>query len=369
MRPEIKEPVLQRTKETKTTVETKDALSEEPLYRRAIPKYVEHPIVEARVNAVSAMVDKSATKVVSGLNQTEEAASMTAVKGKRDYKNKKKQSQRHLSEEERNQKEIEEKVKAIDRGLVLQGTLDISINAKKSLFRRALDRTSEKIFKKLTPSQCDSLHDYTAAEAISQGRPYFTTINNVLRKGLYKENRDIKEIQAEQKALDKGFVYNEREMSQENFDAVTNCRAALKQSKLPRDMVFRRATNLESLSLMLGFKPQADMTATRAQILKNIARYNQGEDIVFDRGFLSTTPFSNAGFQNKEDQVEWMIQGHAGDHALYIANHSYFKHEGEMLFQSGTIFRILRICPPGTEEGQKFWKVYMETVHTDVKEE
>lgn len=367
MRDEIKEPVLQRTKETKTTFETNDVLPEAPLYRRAVPKYVENHATDTYQNAISAMVDKSATKKLSDLSQAEEAVALTEVKGRRDYRNKKKQSQKHLSEEERNQREIDEKVKAIDRGLVLQGTIEIGENARKSLFRRALDRTSERIFKKLEKTQQDSLHDYTAAEIMSQGRPYFTTMNSVLRKGTYKESGDIEAIRAEQKAIHK--EYNATELSKVNFEAVTNCRAALKQSRLSRDMVLRRATNLDTLSMMLGLKPGTDKEATRAQIEKNIARYNQGEDIVFDRGFLSTTPFANAGFKNEPDNVEWLIQGHAGDQALYIANHSYFPNEGEMLFQAGTIFRLLRVCPPGTEAGQVVWKVYMETVHTDLEGE
>lgn len=367
MRKDIKEPVLQRTKATTTTLKTNDVLPEAPLYRRAMPKYVEHAKTDTEENALNLKVDRSAVKKLSNLNQAEEAATISVVKGKQDYQNKKKLSKKHLSQEERNQIEIEDKVKAIDRGLSLQGTIEIGENAKRSLFRRALDRTSERIFKKLEKTQQDSLHDYTAAEIMSQGRPYFTTMNSVLRKGTYKESGDIEAIRAEQKAIHK--EYNATELSKVNFEAVTNCRAALKQSRLSRDMVLRRATNLDTLSMMLGLKPGTDKEATRAQIEKNIARYNQGEDIVFDRGFLSTTPFANAGFKNEPDNVEWLIQGHAGDQALYIANHSHFPNEGEMLFQAGTMFRLLRVCPPGTEAGQVVWKVYMETVHTDVGSE
>ena len=233
----------------------------------------------------------------------------------------------------------------------------------KSEFRKGLDKHYNEAFDKLTKQQQNAIIAYTEEyneETPNPGEPYYRTMNSILRKGVYKEGK------GENIVFEEGVIYEDDvvEKSKKNYEAVTDCINALKESKLPTDMVFRRGTNLQTLLRMLRLNSSND----EAAIMENIDKYNKGNEIISDRGFLSTASFSDAGFEGK---VEWIIQGHAGDEAFFIANHSEFPDEGEMLFQAGTRFRLLRICPPGTggviykcKEGQqeKTWKVYMETV-------
>lgn len=211
-----------------------------------------------------------------------------------------------------------------------------------SPFRIVLDNQTVDVWNKLTTEERDSITAYTADHRTAKGMPYFKTMNGILRKGLYEEGKGI-DMQLKEGGKDVVV-----EKSKQNFDAVTDCINALKKSALPHDMVCRRGTDLQTLLCMLG--------NDEASIRKNINKYNEGNTIIFDRGFLSTSPFPNAGLPGK---VEWRIQGHAGDEALFIGKKSHFPIEGEMLFQAGTRFRLLKICPPRTEEQP--WKVYMET--------
>lgn len=321
-------------------------------------------------SAVAEKMTTKATMKVHTSDTAEQAPEIKDTKQKADYKRKKKDKQEEKSQEkiklrekEKKQKEIDKKIRSMKKSLASQGKVG-SEKTGKSWFRKTLDRKSESIFKELTAKQQTSITRYTAVKLQAEGNPYFTTMNNILRKGMYKEGGGVYAILEHDNPDD--HDYDVVEISKQNFDAVTDCRNALKKSKLHKDMVFRRDTNVETLLAMLGLKPQENEADLSSQVRKNIDKYNEGNEIVFDRGFLSTTPFVNAGFASKSGRVEWIIQGHAGDQALFVANHSHFENEGEMLFQAGTIFRLLRICPPGTEENQVGWKVYMETVHTDI---
>ena len=322
-------------------------------------------------NAVADKMKAVETKESHTSDTAEPASEIKDTKQKADYKRKKKDKQGEESrekikprEKEKKQKEIDKKIQTMNKALLKQGNVG-SKETGKSWFRKTLDKKSESIWNKLTGKQQTSIIGYTAIKQWAKGHPYFTTMNNILRKGMYEEGGGVDAILEHDNPDD--HDYEVVEISKQNFDAVTDCRNALKKSKLHKDMVFRRGTNVETLLAMLGLKPQEYGADLSAPVRKNINKYNEGNEIVFDRGFLSTTPFVDAGFvANQPDKVEWIIQGHAGDQALFVANHSRFENEGEMLFQAGTIFRLLRICPPGTEENQVGWKVYMETVHTDI---
>ena len=250
------------------------------------------------------------------------------------------------------QEEINDKIQAMDR----------EFEYPNSQFKKdVLDKQTDTV--KLIQKEQDAIRAYTVAPEHAGSKPCYVTMNNILRKRVYKEG------EGEEDTSD-----TDVEKSKQNYDAVTDCINALQKSKLPQDMVFRRITDLKALLGMLRLEPSPGENL-EVPIKKEIDKYNEGNEIIFDRGFLSTAAFSNSNidaflYDDLRDQVEWMIQGHVGDEALFIKKYSMYKTEDEMLFQAGTQFRLLRICPPGAggviykrKNGQqKIWKVYIETV-------
>ena len=184
-------------------------------------------------------------------------------------------------------------------------------------------------------------------------------MNAILRKGLYEKDK------GDDTPFQRGAADDVVEKSKLNYDAVTNCINALKKSKLPLDMIFRRGTSMITLLYMLRLNRSDDPKEWMKQLRKDLDLYNEGTNVILDRGFLSTASFPNAGL---DGEVEWIIQGHAGDEAFFIGEESIFWEEGETLSQAGTKFRLLKICPPGTGgkiymgDQKTTWKVYLETI-------
>ena len=274
----------------------------------------------------------------------------------------------NMSLEAEMQEEINDKIQAMDR--VFESEIQ-----NPQLKRAVLDQQLNEVWAKLTTEQQESIRAYTADVKKYKGNPFYITMNNLLRKRLYKEGggEDIV-LQNDNQNNDpvtktkQEDDYSEIEKSKQNYAAVTNCIHALQKAELPQDMVFIRETNLQALLNALNLKPSEDERDLSIPIMKNMDKYNDGTQVVFDRGFLSTAAFPSQGLKGK---VEWLIQGHAGDQALFVANHSHFVHENEVLFQAGTLFRVLKICPPGTGGviynglQEDTWKVYMETTGLD----
>ena len=251
----------------------------------------------------------------------------------------------------------DEKIQAMDKAIdtELKSTWDVRKTQIEALLKRRDD-----VLNDLSAAELNSLIGYTADINNSNGMPYFRTMNSILRKRLYKEGRGT------DTELKDGDTDDVVEQSKQNYEAVTNCINALKKSKLPQDMVFKRYTDLATLLCMLNLDLSNGQMAMEKQLEKVIDRYNEeGNRLIFDRGFLSTTTRINVKFPGN---VEWIIQGHANDEALYIGAKSKFGEEGEVLFQAGTCFRLLKICPAETGgeikkgEDQITWKVYMETI-------
>lgn len=307
-------------------------------------------------------------------------------KAEKEVKAQEEQEERDRSEEEREELEYEDfQYGNMSMEAELQERINDKIQAMDRVFeseiqnpqlkRAVLDQQLDEVWAKLTTEQQKSIRGYTADIKKYKGNPFYITMNNLLRKGLYKEGGgEDKKLQNDNQDHDPATKtkqeddYSEIEKSKQNYAAVTNCIHALKKAELPQDMVFIRETNLQALLNALNLKPSEDERDLSIPIMKNMDKYNDGSQVVFDRGFLSTGAFPSPGLRGK---VEWLIQGHAGDQALFIANHSHFEHENEVLFQAGTLFRILKICPPGTGGviynglQQDTWKVYMETTGAD----
>lgn len=252
----------------------------------------------------------------------------------------------------------DEKIQAMDKAMdtELKSTWDV-----RKTQIKALVNLREGVLKNdLSDAEWNSLFGYTADKEKSKGMPYFRTMNSILRKKLYKEGKGT------DTELKDGDTDDVVEQSKQNYEAVTNCINALKKSKLPQDMVFKRYTDLATLLCMLNLDLSNDQIAMEKQLEKVIDMYNEeGNRLIFDRGFLSTTTKLNVKFPGN---VEWIIQGHANDEAFYFGGKSNFGDEGEVLFQAGTCFRLLKICPLETGgkikkgKDQITWKVYMETI-------
>lgn len=241
-----------------------------------------------------------------------------------------------LDEEERRKSEIREKTTAMHSALVNQSKRD-NFEFKKDL----LVDPSEEIWTELSKQEQNAIIAYTGIEEIC-----YSTMNAILRDGSYKKDKT-------------NFDANHGiEQSKRNYDAVTNCISALKKSKLPKDMVFRRGTDLQTLSFMLGINLSNGNEDIGTQIKKHIDKFNNGEQIVVDKGFFSTSPIATGGLPG---EVEWIIQGHEGDEALYVDNYSDNHGEEETIFQAGTRFRVLKI-ETNEKTGTGKWNVYLETL-------
>ncbi|MGN0413056.1 MAG: ADP-ribosyltransferase [Lachnospiraceae bacterium] len=225
--------------------------------------------------------------------------------------------------------------------------------------RAVLAKHHNEVWNSLTDEERTSLKNYTYDYKTSDGHPYFTTMNAILRKGLYEKGK------GKDTPFQRGAADDVVEKSKLNYDAVTNCINALKKSKLPQDMIFRRGTSMITLLYMLRLNNSDDPKDWMKQLRKDLDMYNEGTNVIMDRGFFSTASFPNTGL---DGEVEWIIQGHAGDEAYFIGEESTFWEEGETLFQAGTRFRLLKICPPGTGgkiyvgDQKTTWKVYLETI-------
>ena len=111
---------------------------------------------------------------------------------------------------------------------------------------------------------------------------------------------------------------------------------------------------------MLG---EPDLTKDKLiQALKDgSADYNSGTRIVFDKAFMSATPFASGGFDR---EIDIKIFAPAGTHATYVADHSQHSSERETLFNAGTKFRLLKIVHDGSGWQDKL-TLYLEAIVDD----
>ena len=198
----------------------------------------------------------------------------------------------------------------------------------------------------------------------------YNSMNAILRDKSYRPGEGV-----EPEYDEKTKLMTNAHLTKDNFKSVEKALSALQSTRLKEDLVFRRGTNFSSLVRFLGIKPTGSVEGDMKLIREKLSDINSGSYMGQDRAFLSTSPlhdggFPAGGFSGKSNGVEYVIQGHKGDEALYLDPYSACKGEGETLFQAGTKFRIVKVCPP--EEGREItvkrgnttghWKVYMETI-------
>ncbi len=134
--------------------------------------------------------------------------------------------------------------------------------------------------------------------------------------------------------------------------AIKGCKEAMSKAKISKDVVVRRGSDLKSLKGLVGKDDDW---------LKNNHKSLKGE-IIQDKGFMSTSPLSNGGFN--PDGVEYRILLPKGSQAMYIDKISAFKGEQEILCNAGTKFRIIDVIydASGGPSRGAFYTVYMEAL-------
>lgn len=142
--------------------------------------------------------------------------------------------------------------------------------------------------------------------------------------------------------------------------AIDGAKSALSKARTSEDRVYRRGVGFDAIPGMLG-----DPNLTKAQLVESLksdaSAYNSGTRVVFDKAFMSATPFTSGGFGG---DVDLRIFAPAGTHASYIASHSNYSSEKETLFNAGTKFRLLKITYDDSGWSGKF-TLYLEAIVDD----
>lgn len=270
-------------------------------------------------------------------------------------------------EEQREQEEQERAARWREEQSRLMDDMDASIEhqgtVKEARLKPVLGDYTETILQELEEEEIRALTAYTK-EAREPGEITYRSMNRILRNTTYQKGGGLE-----------GEGYSVEE-SKENYKMVEKTIEALSKTKLPQDVVVRRGTNLSALLRFLNLEvsPDNDTMKDYQTLAEQYRRFNDGNFVGFDRGFLSTSPYRNGGFFtggiHADIGVEFVIQAHEGDEALFLQNISNSANEAELLFQAGTQLRIIKICPPAERKLLKgqlgSFKVYLETVK-DVK--
>ncbi len=120
-----------------------------------------------------------------------------------------------------------------------------------------------------------------------------------------------------------------------------------RRTALKQDTVLFRNSDLKGLIHFLGLQKEK---ITCAEDLMNIMREDMTVNGILgmDRAFLSTTLEKGGVTQFQFMQVEYRILAPKGTMATYVAPVSKYPLEKEMLLQSGTMFRVMKIKKEGT---------------------
>ena len=146
---------------------------------------------------------------------------------------------------------------------------------------------------------------------------------------------------------------------------------SLKNRPLNRDLVVRRGVNgVKTAAAMLGLANFKDLSddEIKEEIEKRVD--NDEEIIMQDKGFVSTSlsyaeHFYSAG-NDAEIGIEFIILAKKGTEAVNISVASMHKAEGELLFNAGTKFKLVKAEMDGEsniiEGNKKSWKFYLVSV-------
>lgn len=113
---------------------------------------------------------------------------------------------------------------------------------------------------------------------------------------------------------------------------------ALRRAETTKPVVLRRGIRENDLAHMLGFN------GDYSKVEENWDAINSGDYAAEDKGFLSTSPYSEGGFHKP---VELRIYCPAGTHAAYVDSISTNRGEKETLLESGSMYRVLKLDKSG----------------------
>ena len=126
---------------------------------------------------------------------------------------------------------------------------------------------------------------------------------------------------------------------------------ALRRAETTKPVVLRRGIRRDDLAHMLGFN------GDYSKVEENWDAINSGDYAAEDKGFLSTSPYSEGGFHKP---VELRIYCPAGTHAAYVDSISTNRGEKETLLESGSMYRVLNLDNSGSRV-----IAYLELLGTD----
>ena len=155
--------------------------------------------------------------------------------------------------------------------------------------------------------------------------------------------------------------------------------------RINRDIVVRRGVGgIDTMSFMLDGGKSRNMT--QEQLIDELRRSFAQGAVLTDKGFVSTSIRSNAGFPAgyKDPQamgIEFVILVRKGTRALDVAGVGFMgqaMNEEELIIGNGTKFRVVRAFFKDGKDGQqpddgdnpghilkgaqKCWKIYLETI-------
>ncbi len=208
----------------------------------------------------------------------------------------------------------------------------------------------------------------------------FIGINKTCKKVCDETKKELK--MKKNQEFNNAQLWKLRNKQSECKDTVNATKAALKSMNkfsLREDMTLYRHTGLAALASMLGL----NSNASEGEIDRCLLRVGRKEMLIRDKGFVSTSMFlDSANHFRHTNPVHFIILGHKGTKAVNISRlakldkdnkpvgiTSVQDKEQEMLLQSGTQFRILKVetddAPMSDRETMKSTKeytIYVETI-------
>lgn len=155
------------------------------------------------------------------------------------------------------------------------------------------------------------------------------------------------------------FLRTGEEKTESNKTTHSLCKKVfngLKKCSLDKDIVLRRGSDYRSLKGLLGSAQGIGNVDEVIDALSNgdYSSLPANKVIVSDKGFMSTTPYSTAGFSGN---VNYVIKAPKGTEMLYVAPYSNFSNEKEMLLNAGTSFLI-----EGVKKVNETLNVFMKVI-------
>ena len=187
----------------------------------------------------------------------------------------------------------------------------------------------------------------------------FASMNTALRKGIYQKGGG---------KTTSCKVY-EHKM---NMEYTTKMLEVMDKSELKQDTFVFRGTNVMGafsflglpMDILKGLESEEDqIPVVEKYFRENQQKLNQGNTICMDKGFLSTSPFGGSVYVNAMPVV-FHMNLKKGTKAMYLEGlHMSDTSEYELLVQSGTKFRLLKLeVDDNAKNDEPKFHFYMESV-------